>query len=196
MHLRWQRKDTVVVLRVAFVGLATMILVEHVYVLIAALPFETQNSVSCSSLSVFTSLLFPPKISSLSNHKPRLFHCSLGETVVEPKAVATAETLLRNAVRGHDVERPPVWLIRQAGSEREFNPEESVPYVGEALTILQKEVLHSLRPQWQMDPGVDVVDMGEGRKRLGHDIAVQGNVGSKEFSTNSEENVAHFFEIH
>ncbi|KAK8631251.1 hypothetical protein V6N13_080006 [Hibiscus sabdariffa] len=155
-----------------------------------ALPFETQNSVSCSSLSAFTSLLFPPKISSQSNHKPGLFHCSLGETVVEPKAVATAETLLLNAVQGHDVERPLVWLMRQAGGTRrqkmlifllrfhsshgkfsslmglrsgylqpiaasadvdqvrEFNPEESVPCVGEALTLLQ-EVLHSLRPQWQ-----------------------------------------------
>ncbi|PPR81547.1 hypothetical protein GOBAR_AA39168 [Gossypium barbadense] len=33
--------------------------------------------------------------------------------VVEPKALA--EPLLLNAVRGQDVERPPVWLMRQAG---------------------------------------------------------------------------------
>ncbi|KAL4309720.1 hypothetical protein GQ457_01G036200 [Hibiscus cannabinus] len=109
-------------------------------------------------------------------------HVLIMETVVEPKAVATAETLLLNAVRGHDVERPSVWLMRQAGrytktenvdllveislqpwkvskpdgvrsgylqpiaaaadvdQVREFNPEESVPYVGEALTLLQKEI--------------------------------------------------------
>ncbi|XWS08347.1 hypothetical protein CRYUN_Cryun41cG0071900 [Craigia yunnanensis] len=176
---------------------------------------------SCSSVSSLTTSLFvPSKISSLSNHKPRFIHCSLGGTVVEPKATAGAEPLLLNAVRGQDVERPPVWLMRQAGrymksyqiicekypsfrerSEnvdlvveislqpwnvfkpdgvilfsdiltplsgmnipfdivkgkgpvifdpvataadvdqvREFNPEESVPYVGEALTILRREV--------------------------------------------------------
>ncbi|KAK6228718.1 hypothetical protein SCA6_001058 [Theobroma cacao] len=176
---------------------------------------------SCSSVSSFTSSLFvPPKKSSFSNHKRRFIPCSRGGTVVEPKATATAEPLLLNAVRGQDVERPPVWLMRQAGrymksyqiicekypsfrerSEnvdlvveislqpwnvfkpdgvilfsdiltplsgmnipfdivkgkgpvifdplgsaadvdkvREFNPEESVPYVGEALTILRREV--------------------------------------------------------
>ncbi|XVE86089.1 hypothetical protein DITRI_Ditri18aG0008200 [Diplodiscus trichospermus] len=175
---------------------------------------------SCSSVSSFTTLFVPPKISSFSNHKPRFIHCSLGGTVVEPKTTAAAEPLLLNAVRGQDVERPPVWLMRQAGrymksyqiicekypsfrerSEnvdlvveislqpwnvfkpdgvilfsdiltplsgmnipfdivkgkgpvifnppttaadvdqvREFNPEESVPYVGKALTILRREV--------------------------------------------------------
>lgn len=35
-------------------------------------------------------------------------------TVVEPQATVT-EPLLLNAVRGFDVERPPVWLMRQAG---------------------------------------------------------------------------------
>ncbi|KAG4995450.1 hypothetical protein JHK86_032277 [Glycine max] len=147
-------------------------------------------------------------------------------TVAEPKSTAAAEPLLLNAVRGIDVERPPVWLMRQAGRSnlssfiyqsyqticekypsfrersenvdlvveislqpwhvfkpdgvilfsdiltplsgmnipfdivkgkgpvifdpihtsaqvdqvKEFIPEESVPYVGEALTILRKEV--------------------------------------------------------
>ncbi|MBA0672408.1 hypothetical protein Goklo_025269 [Gossypium klotzschianum] len=37
----------------------------------------------------------------------------LERAVVEPKALA--EPLLLNAVRGQDVERPPVWLMRQAG---------------------------------------------------------------------------------
>ncbi|KAJ1389490.1 Uroporphyrinogen decarboxylase [Sesbania bispinosa] len=114
-------------------------------------------------------------------------------TVAEPKTGAAAEPLFLDAVRGKDVERPPVWLMRQAGrymkagplalvikmkeqygniltplsgmnipfdivkgkgpiifdpistaaqvdEVREFVPEESVPYVGEALTILRKEV--------------------------------------------------------
>ncbi|KAG2406755.1 hypothetical protein LR48_Vigan03g302700 [Vigna angularis] len=128
--------------------------------------------------------------------------CTLQGTVAEPKSTAAAEPLLLNAVRGVEVERPPVWLMRQAGRSenvdlvveislqpwhvfkpdgvilfsdiltplsgmnipfdivkgkgpvifdpihtdaqvnqvREFVPEESVPYVGEALTILRKEV--------------------------------------------------------
>lgn len=148
--------------------------------------------------------------------------CSVGvgEFVAEPKVASVAEPLLLQAVRGGQVERPPVWLMRQAGrymksyqrlcekhpsfrerSEnvdlvveislqpwkvfkpdgvilfsdiltplpgmnipfdivkgtgpviysplrtaadvdqvREFVPEESVPYVGEALTILRSEV--------------------------------------------------------
>ncbi|PHT46409.1 Uroporphyrinogen decarboxylase, chloroplastic [Capsicum baccatum] len=37
-------------------------------------------------------------------------------TVAEPKAVNAAEPLLLDAVRGKEVERPPVWLMRQAGS--------------------------------------------------------------------------------
>lgn len=35
--------------------------------------------------------------------------------VAESKGVITAEPLLLNAVKGLDVERPPVWLMRQAG---------------------------------------------------------------------------------
>jgi len=40
---------------------------------------------------------------------------SCSGTVAEPKSTAAAEPLLLNAVRGIDVERPPVWLMRQAG---------------------------------------------------------------------------------
>ena len=36
-------------------------------------------------------------------------------TVAEPKIVSATEPLLLNAVRGQKVERPPVWLMRQAG---------------------------------------------------------------------------------
>ena len=36
-------------------------------------------------------------------------------TVAEPKNVSVAEPMLLKAVRGEDVERPPVWLMRQAG---------------------------------------------------------------------------------
>uniref|UniRef100_A0A803NDI9 Uroporphyrinogen decarboxylase (URO-D) domain-containing protein n=1 Tax=Chenopodium quinoa TaxID=63459 RepID=A0A803NDI9_CHEQI len=235
--------------------------------------------------------------------------CCLG-LVAESKGAITAEPLLLNAVKGLDVERPPVWLMRQAGRYmkadiltplagmnipfdivkgkgpvifdplstqndvdvvREFVPEESVPYVGEALTILRKEVgneaavlgfvgapftlasyvveggsskhfskikrlafsepkvLHALLQKfatsmakyvkYQADHGaqavqifdswatelspvdfeefslpylkqiVDSSNMAEGRRRLGSDIAVQGNVdpgvlfGSKEFIT-------------
>jgi uroporphyrinogen decarboxylase len=35
--------------------------------------------------------------------------------VAEPKTTNATEPLLLNAVRGLDVERPPVWLMRQAG---------------------------------------------------------------------------------
>lgn len=36
-------------------------------------------------------------------------------SVAEPKAVSATEPLLLNAARGKEVERPPVWLMRQAG---------------------------------------------------------------------------------
>lgn len=40
---------------------------------------------------------------------------SCAGAVVETKATNVAEPLLLNAVRGVEVERPPVWLMRQAG---------------------------------------------------------------------------------
>ncbi|KAJ6744012.1 METHYLTETRAHYDROFOLATE:HOMOCYSTEINE METHYLTRANSFERASE RELATED [Salix purpurea] len=169
-----------------------------------------------SSISSISPLTSPRKSFNYNNKYIPIIHSSLQGTV----APSVAEPLLLNAVRGEDVERPPVWLMRQAGrymksyqilcekhpsfrerSEnvdlvveislqpwkvfrpdgvilfsdiltplsgmnipfdivkgkgpvifnplrtaedvdqvREFVPEESVPYVGEALTILRKEV--------------------------------------------------------
>ncbi|XP_010253157.1 PREDICTED: uroporphyrinogen decarboxylase [Nelumbo nucifera] len=173
------------------------------------------GSLSFSSLSISPKLTFASR--SRSNFRIR---CAVGETVAEPQIITATKPLLLNAARGEKVERPPVWLMRQAGrymksyqiicekypsfrerSEnvdlvveislqpwkafrpdgvilfsdiltplpgmnipfdivkgkgpvifdplrtaadvdkvREFIPEESVPYVGEALTILRKEV--------------------------------------------------------
>ncbi|GAY40562.1 hypothetical protein CUMW_052920 [Citrus unshiu] len=169
---------------------------------------------SCSSISAISN--FPLYSSSHSNSNSRYVRCAVGGTVAEPKNVSVAEPMLLKAVRGEDVERPPVWLMRQAGrvikssarsilhfvkdqkmlillwkflfsrgmflsqmvilfsdiltplsgmnipfdiikgkgpvifdpintdaevdQVREFDPEESVPYVGKALTILREEV--------------------------------------------------------
>ncbi|KAG9445470.1 hypothetical protein H6P81_016810 [Aristolochia fimbriata] len=41
--------------------------------------------------------------------------CTVGGSVAEPKVAATADPLLLSAIRGDKVERPPVWLMRQAG---------------------------------------------------------------------------------
>ncbi|GMG99378.1 hypothetical protein Nepgr_001218 [Nepenthes gracilis] len=181
------------------------------------MPCICSRSCSISTFPVH-SISYDSRFLRTPNSKPSSIHCSVG--VAEPKVAATAEPLLLNAVRGINVERPPVWLMRQAGrymksyqqicekypsfrerSEnvnlvveislqpwkvfkpdgvilfsdiltplsgmnipfdivkgkgpiifnpprtlsdvdqvREFVPEESVPYVGEALTILRKEV--------------------------------------------------------
>lgn len=175
---------------------------------------------SIAAPSVFSISHNPQFTSVCRTPRPSRVHCAIGGTVAEPKVVSTTEPLLLNAVRGLEVERPPVWLMRQAGrymksyqiicekypsfrerSEnvdlvveislqpwkvfkpdgvilfsdiltplsgmnipfdivkgkgpvifnpptaiadveqvREFFPEDSVPYVGEALTILREEV--------------------------------------------------------
>ncbi|PRQ59581.1 putative uroporphyrinogen decarboxylase [Rosa chinensis] len=177
---------------------------------------HSYGSIACFSASSSASLT---RRRSTPSPKPRIL-CSVGGSVAEPQVTSVAEPLFLNAVRGEDVERPPVWLMRQAGrymksyqnlcerhpsfrerSEnvdlvveislqpwkvfkpdgvilfsdiltplsgmnipfdivkgkgpvifnplssaadvdevREFVPPESVPYVGEALTILRKEV--------------------------------------------------------
>ncbi|EEC75225.1 hypothetical protein OsI_11494 [Oryza sativa Indica Group] len=107
----------------------------------------------------------------------------------------------------------PLRTAAAVNEVREFVPEEWVPYVGQALNILREEIVDSVKETHPELPlilyasgsggllerlpltGVDVVslgtvDMAEGRKRLGSNIAVQGNVdpgvlfGSKEFISN------------
>ncbi|XAR66017.1 Uroporphyrinogen decarboxylase [Bertholletia excelsa] len=68
-------------------------------------PVSSSSAISFSTKSV---------LSYRSNFKPRIL-CSLEGAVAEPKVVNAAEPLLLNAVRGQEVERPPVWLMRQAG---------------------------------------------------------------------------------
>ncbi|XP_031380756.1 uroporphyrinogen decarboxylase [Punica granatum] len=71
---------------------------------------------SSTSISSFSALPASRSRSAAvfsSSSRPRQrIHCTLGGTVAEPK---TTEPLLLTAVRGEDVERPPVWLMRQAG---------------------------------------------------------------------------------
>ncbi|XP_010921115.1 uroporphyrinogen decarboxylase [Elaeis guineensis] len=50
-----------------------------------------------------------------SKSKQLAVRCTVGEFVGEPKVTSVAEPLLLHAVRGEKVERPPVWLMRQAG---------------------------------------------------------------------------------
>uniref|UniRef100_A0A2P2L7L2 Uroporphyrinogen decarboxylase n=1 Tax=Rhizophora mucronata TaxID=61149 RepID=A0A2P2L7L2_RHIMU len=69
-------------------------------------------SSSISSLSALTAVASSSFLSSVSKPPPPLVRCCLQGIVAEPKL---AEPLLLNAVRGQDVERPPVWLMRQAG---------------------------------------------------------------------------------
>ncbi|KAL2897116.1 Uroporphyrinogen decarboxylase chloroplastic [Bienertia sinuspersici] len=173
---------------------------------------------SCSISSFSAHSISQSRLPSSSNSRPPSIQCSAGGLVAESKGASTAEPLLLNTVKGLDVERPPVWLMRQAGrymkavlcekypsfrqrSENvdlvveislqpwkvfepdgvilfsdiltplagmnipfdivkgkgplifdplstqqdvdkvtEFDPEQSVPYVGEALKILRKEV--------------------------------------------------------
>ncbi|KAF5771169.1 Uroporphyrinogen decarboxylase [Helianthus annuus] len=63
------------------------------------------------SLPSFSSI----SVSNSTTFRPNRITCSAGASVAERKAVNTSEPLLLNAVRGEDVERPPVWLMRQAG---------------------------------------------------------------------------------
>ncbi|KAG0469123.1 hypothetical protein HPP92_018451 [Vanilla planifolia] len=73
------------------------------------------GSISCP-LSVSSSSNFR-RIGLCFRHpsKLRAVRCTVGEVVAEPHVVTATDPLLINAVRGEKVERPPVWLMRQAG---------------------------------------------------------------------------------
>lgn len=66
---------------------------------------------SLMSVPSFSSI----SVSNLTHRRPNQIICSAGASVAERKAVNATEPLLLNAIRGEDVERPPVWLMRQAG---------------------------------------------------------------------------------
>uniref|UniRef100_A0A1D1YQC1 Uroporphyrinogen decarboxylase n=1 Tax=Anthurium amnicola TaxID=1678845 RepID=A0A1D1YQC1_9ARAE len=69
-----------------------------------------------SPLGLSSLRIWPPYL-PVSPPRSKLLHarCTLGEIVMEPKVAAVTEPLLLHAVRGEKVERPPVWLMRQAG---------------------------------------------------------------------------------
>lgn len=72
----------------------------------------------CSPLSLHSSANLPRNgflFKSRSNSKALKVRCTVGEMVAEPTVTSVGEPLLLNAVRGKKVERPPVWLMRQAG---------------------------------------------------------------------------------
>ncbi|KAG4923232.1 hypothetical protein JHK87_048772 [Glycine soja] len=66
--------------------------------------------------TAFTSFLPRKSTCFFSSKSTTPISCTLQGTVAEPKSTAAGEPLLLNAVRGIDVERPPVWLMRQAGA--------------------------------------------------------------------------------
>ncbi|XP_068641680.1 uroporphyrinogen decarboxylase-like [Aristolochia californica] len=72
-------------------------------------------SCSYSSFSLSPHLNLLQSVGSFRSKSMLKIHCTVGGPVVEPKVAATADPLLLSAVRGDKVERPPVWLMRQAG---------------------------------------------------------------------------------
>ncbi|KAJ4764278.1 Uroporphyrinogen decarboxylase [Rhynchospora pubera] len=72
----------------------------------------------CSSVSNSSPFLASkPSSSSSCRSKSKLstIRCAIGEIISEAKVSSSTEPLLLSAVKGEKVERPPVWLMRQAG---------------------------------------------------------------------------------
>ncbi|KAK9114141.1 hypothetical protein Syun_020938 [Stephania yunnanensis] len=70
----------------------------------------------CSTFISSSALSMKPKCANPSHSRSKLrIHCTVGESVIGQKVASAVEPLLLSAVRGENVERPPVWLMRQAG---------------------------------------------------------------------------------
>ncbi|XP_010067599.2 uroporphyrinogen decarboxylase [Eucalyptus grandis] len=79
--------------------------------------YSSSTMASLSAVSTAQARSSSPSFAFLPNSKPRSrVACALGGVVAEPTAATcVSKPLLLNAVRGKEVERPPVWLMRQAG---------------------------------------------------------------------------------
>nr|QMU23812.1 uroporphyrinogen decarboxylase [Cymbidium hybrid cultivar] len=72
------------------------------------------------SISYNVSLCYPSKylegrFLSRSLSRTPVLRCAVEEAVAESSVASSTEPLLINAIQGEIVERPPVWLMRQAG---------------------------------------------------------------------------------
>ncbi|XP_057866976.1 uroporphyrinogen decarboxylase, chloroplastic isoform X2 [Cryptomeria japonica] len=103
------------------------------------------------------SYLTPPQKLSVSSSNPK-FHnrvrCTLTESLAEANPSSTVEPLLLRAVRGETVQRPPVWLMRQAGRYMKSYRElcEKYPMFRERSENVELAVRISLQPWKSFKP--------------------------------------------
>ncbi|XP_057821002.2 uroporphyrinogen decarboxylase isoform X1 [Cryptomeria japonica] len=103
------------------------------------------------------SYLTPPQKLSVSSSNPK-FHnrvrCTLIESLAEANPSSTVEPLLLRAVRGETVQRPPVWLMRQAGRYMKSYRElcEKYPMFRERSENVELAVRISLQPWKSFKP--------------------------------------------